>query len=195
MTSARGRVQRRSRARSAPASSSPARRSDERDRARDEALHDDLAGVGADARGREARGQQREREGERGAAADQVAEAARGPPRSSRRSARPPPWNSEAAMTSIDMLTRPASAHRDRSRRCAGSAAARARSRVVARRDAVLRQRRVQVDDVRHDRRAEDAGGEQDASRCPSKPGMKPCAAVAGVEADAQRVVEEAERG
>ena len=34
---------------------------------------------------------------------------------------------------------------------------------VVARPDAVLGQRRVQVDDVRHHRRAEDAGGQQHA--------------------------------
>ena len=49
---------------------------------------------------------------------------------------------------------------------------------VVARRDAALRQRRVQVDHVRHDRGAEDAGRQQHASRCPAKPGMKPLAAA-----------------
>ena len=47
---------------------------DERDRARDEALHDDLPGVGAHARGGQARGQQRQREGQRGPAAGQRGE-------------------------------------------------------------------------------------------------------------------------
>src|SRR5206468_11040509 len=44
---------------------------EQRDAAADEALHDDLAGVGADAGGGEAGGQQGDRERQRGSAADQ----------------------------------------------------------------------------------------------------------------------------
>ena len=90
------------------------------------------------------------------------------------------------------MLTSPASAHRDR-HVDAVEAQQLAALVVVARLDALLRQRRVQVDHVRHHRRAEDAGGEQHrvgaveaAARSPQR--------VAGVEADAQRVVEEAQQ-
>ena len=63
---------------------------------------------------------------------------------------------------------------------------------VVARRDAPLRQRRVQVDDVRHDRGAEDAGRQQHRVRA-LEAGDEALGGLAGVEADAQRVVEEAE--
>ena len=45
----------------------------------DEAGHDDLAGVGADAGGGGAGGEQGDGEGERGGAADEVAEAGVGP--------------------------------------------------------------------------------------------------------------------
>ena len=86
---------------------------DQRDRAVDEALHDDLAGVGADARGREAGREQGERERQRGARPDERAERRRGRPRSCRRRRAPEPWNSDAAMTSIDMLITPGDAHRD----------------------------------------------------------------------------------
>ena len=80
---------------------------DQRDRAVDEALHDDLAGVGADARGREPGGQQRQREGQRGAVADERLEArVRALDRVDVGS--PESWNSDAATTSIDMLTTPA---------------------------------------------------------------------------------------
>jgi hypothetical protein len=64
---------------------------------------------------------------------------------------------------------------------------------VVARADAVLGERRVQVDDVRHDRRAEDAGGQQHAVGV-LEGGDEAGDRLAGVEADAQRVVEEAEQ-
>ena len=63
---------------------------------------------------------------------------------------------------------------------------------VVARRDAVLRQRRVQVDDVRHDRGAEDGRGQQHGVGA-GEARDEALGGRAGVEADPQRVVEEAE--
>ena len=94
-------------------------------------------------------------------------------------------------MTSIDMLTRPArpiaSAHVD-----ALEAQQPLALGVVARRDAVLRQRRVQVDHVRHDRRAEDGRGQQDRVGA-GEARDEALGRRAGVEADPQRVVEEAE--
>ena len=63
---------------------------------------------------------------------------------------------------------------------------------VVARRDAPLRERRVQVDDVRHHGGAEDAGGEQHRVG-PGEARDEALGGLAGIEADAQRVVEEAE--
>ena len=82
----------------------------ERDRAADEALHDDLPGVRAHAGAGQPRGQQRHAERDRGAGPDSCDRSPCGPPRSSRR--RVTPWNSEAATTSIAMLTRPAMRHR-----------------------------------------------------------------------------------
>ena len=136
------RVERRSRARSAPGAIVTARRSASGIVPRDEALHHDLAGVGADARRGEPRGQQRERERQRGAARRRGRRTARARPRSCRRRSGREPWNSDAAMTSIDMLTSPATpiaiSHVDaleaqragaaRRRRAAGSASASAPS-------------------------------------------------------------------
>jgi hypothetical protein len=56
-----------------------------------------------------------------------------------------------------------------------------------------LGERAVQVDDVRHDRRAEDAGGEQDRVG-PGEVRHEALDRLAGVEADPHRVVEEAEQ-
>ena len=58
---------------------------------------------------------------------------------------------------------------------------------------AVLGQRRVQVDDVRHHGRAEDAGGQQDRVAA-VEVRDEALGGLAGVEADPQRVVEEAEQ-
>ncbi len=74
----------------------------------EEAAHDDLAGVGADARGGGAGGEQGDGEGERGEPADLVAEAVVG--LLDRFDAGGPgEWNSFAATASIAMLTSPAS--------------------------------------------------------------------------------------
>ena len=127
----------------------------------DEALHDDLTGQRADAGGREARGEQREREGERGAGADEgleplvrlldrvdVRQAVRVEQRRGDDEHR--------------HVRQPGEPHRDRD--VDALEAQQAALLLGGRRDdPPLGERRVQVDDVRHDRRAEDAGGEQHA--------------------------------
>ena len=67
------------------------------------------------------------------------------------------------------------------------------RSSMSRRADAILGQRAVQVDHVRHDRGAEDAGGQQDRVRA-GEVGHEALGRLAGVEADAQRVVQEAQQ-
>ena len=72
------------------------------------------------------------------------------------------PKNSAAEMISIDALTRPARPIPIRTSTCWWRNRKR-RSATVVGRDPVLGERRVQVDDVRHDGGAEDAGGQQQA--------------------------------
>ncbi len=85
-----------------------ARRTQQRDADVDEAGHHDLSGVGADARGGGAGGEQRDRERERGGAADEVAELRVGVLDRARARTGRGVWNSLAATASIAMLTRPA---------------------------------------------------------------------------------------
>ena len=163
----------------------------QRDLTPDEALHDDLARVGADARRGEARREQRERERERRLRAHQLVEAVVG------------------ALDRVDPVQRrleeerrgddqhrhvdeAGDPHRDRHVE-ALEAQQRALLVVVARPDAVLRERGVQVDDVRHHGRAEDAAGEQDAVAA-VEARDEALRRLAGDEADLQRVVEEAEQ-
>ena len=104
----------------------------------------------------------------------------------------PEPWNSDAAMISIDMLMMPGDAHRDRhvDPLEAQQPAALA---LVARRGPALGERRMQVDHVRHHGGAEDAGGQQQRvgalearDEAAGDPG--------GVVRDHQRVDQEAEQ-
>ena len=77
---------------------------------------------------------------------------------------RPREWKTPAAMISIAMLTSPAIVIAITTSICS-KRKMRLRSLGVRADHAPLRERRVQVDDVRHDRRAEDAGRQQHALR------------------------------
>ena len=74
----------------------------------------------------------------------------------------PPVWKVAAAMISMAALIRPANAHGDHDVDDL-EAEEPAQLLRVPDDDAALRQRRVQEDDVRHDRGAQDAGGQQHA--------------------------------
>ena len=133
---------------------------EQRDPAADEALHDHLARVGAHAGRGQPRGEQRDREHQRGTAADHSGRARRARPRSCMRGIRPPRLASETATNSIERLIRPA----------APSAIEHVEPLeaqqlpplgVVAAGHPGLRQGRVQVDDVRHHGRPDDARDEQ----------------------------------
>ena len=57
-----------------------------------------------------------------------------------------------------------------------------------------LRQRRVQVDRVRHHRRADDPDGEVERARCRARSGMSPLSEPCTEGPIVQRLVQEAER-
>ena len=75
---------------------------------------------------------------------------------------RPLPWNSPAAISIIDMFTMPGERHRDHHVDLLEAQDAPPLA-VVATDHAALRERRVEIHDVRHHGRAEDPGREQDA--------------------------------
>ena len=77
-------------------------------------------------------------------------------------SVRPREWKTPAAMISIAMLTSPAIVMAITTSICS-KRKMRRRSSASRADHAALRQRRVQVDDVRHHGRAEDAGGQEHA--------------------------------
>ena len=140
----------------------------ERDRAVDEALHHDLPRVGADRRGGEPRGEQRQRERERRAGAHERLEPrVRALDRVDAGAARVVEDGCrDDEHRHVDDAGDP---HRDDDVDLAEVEQPAALA-VVARLEAILDERRVQVDDVRHHGRAEDPRREQDAVR-PREPG------------------------
>ena len=134
---------------------------EERDLAVDVALHHDLAGERADARGREARGEQRDAEDDVGVATDDRPEPAVGlvDVADLRQAARVEDARGHDQHGHVD---EPGDRHRDHDVDLLEAEDAPALVGVGAD-DAALRERGVEVDDVRHDRRAEDAGGQQHA--------------------------------
>ena len=162
----------------------------ERDGAVDEALHDDLTGIGADARRREPGGQQGEREGQRRRRADEVAEAGVRP--LDRVHVRQPRLVEERRGDHQHrQVDDPGDAHRDPD---VDALEPQQPALLVIRpgRDPALGERRVQVDHVRHDRRAEDPSGEQQGVGA-REAGDEPARDARRVVVDHQRVDEEAD--
>ena len=103
-----------------------------------------------------------------------AAERRRRRPAGRRRRSMPRAWNTAAAIISMAMLTNPAMP-------IAITTSTRSKRKIPRLRprwrgdDAVLRERRVQVDHVRHHRRAEDAGRQQHASMPANRGVNRPC--------------------